>query len=89
MPLPGLAVQIGQAGSSFLGFLPVPRSSTLRSCAERRTLRSEAERRTLRSEAERRTLRSCAKRLSRERRRRAVGILQVRYEDCRKTPQAA
>jgi hypothetical protein len=33
---PGLAVQIGRAGSSFLGSLPVPRSST------RELLRREA-----------------------------------------------
>jgi hypothetical protein len=37
-----------------------------------------AEWRTLQRDAEGRTLRSCAKRLSRERRRRAVGILRER-----------
>ena len=77
---PGLAVQIGRAGSSFLGSLLVSRSST------RQQLRREAHVAEQRREH---TLRSCAKRLSQERRRRAVGILQVRYEDCRKTPQAA
>jgi hypothetical protein len=50
---PGLAVQIGRAGSSFLGSLLVSRSSTRQQLRrEAHVAESKTERRTLRSNAE-------------------------------------